>query len=90
MFQDNDPLLGFASIGPDTLIDQRGFIGGFPVKFLLKITKLSRSLRVKKEKLADLKMMNAKAERLQSYQEPLPVEFQKRYTVNLQFKGLIQ
>lgn len=59
--------------------DQSGSLGGFPVKFLLQITKLSKSLVIKKEKIDELRDMNAKAEKLSSYQEPLSVEFQKRY-----------
>ncbi|XP_067945972.1 protein lin-9 homolog isoform X1 [Watersipora subatra] len=80
---DNDPLLGFAPLHSRLLGDQSGTIGGFPVKFLVQVTKLSKSLSIKREKVDELKSMNAKAEKFQSYLEPLSVEFQKRYAYDI-------
>ena len=78
LLQEHDPLLGFSPLHAKTISDQTGMIGGFPVKFLVQVTKLSKSLSIKREKIAELKDMNTKAEKLRSYLEPLSVEFQKR------------
>lgn len=71
-------MLGFSPLNTHWIGDQSGSLGGFPVKFLVQVTKLSKSLVIKKEKIDELKSMNAKAEKLSSYHEPLSVEFQKR------------
>ncbi|KAF6022667.1 mip130 [Bugula neritina] len=80
---DSDPLLSFAPLQSRLLGDQSGSIGGFPIKFLVQITKLSKSLAIKKEKIDELKSMNTKAEKFDTYLEPLSVEFQKRYAYNV-------
>lgn len=78
IFQDQDPLLGCSPVNARQIEQQTGTIGGFPVQLLVQVTKLSKSLMIKREKIDELKTMNAKAEKHSSYHEPLSIEFQKR------------
>ncbi|XP_041927901.1 protein lin-9 homolog [Alosa sapidissima] len=76
---DNDPLLG-QSPWKSTLTTSEGdTLGGFPVNFLVQVTRLSKILMVKKEHIKQLKEMNAEAEKLKSYAMPIEYEFQRRY-----------
>ncbi|XP_063080263.1 protein lin-9 homolog [Engraulis encrasicolus] len=76
---DNDPLLG-QSPWKSTLMTSEGeTLGGFPVNFLVQVTRLSKILMVKKEHIKQLKEMNAEAEKLRSYAMPIEYEFQRRY-----------
>ncbi|XP_073484407.1 protein lin-9 homolog isoform X1 [Aquarana catesbeiana] len=54
-------------------------IGGFPVEFLVQVTRLSKILMIKKEHIRQLKDMNTEAEKLKSYSAPIGIEFQRRY-----------
>ncbi|KAM5164432.1 protein lin-9 homolog isoform 2-T3 [Mantella aurantiaca] len=64
-------------------------IGGFPVDFLIQVTRLSKILMIKKEHLRQLKDMNTEAEKLKSYSAPIGIEFQRRYaTVVLELEQL--
>ncbi|XP_067045220.1 protein lin-9 homolog isoform X1 [Acropora muricata] len=80
----HDPLIG-ASPGRLRLQDaisqqgQGGTLGGFPIRFLILVTRLSKILSVKKQCIEKLKEMNTQAEKMKSYQEPIDKEFQKRY-----------
>lgn len=56
-----------------------GTLGGFPIKFLVSLVRLSKILAVKKRKIYELKSMNLEAERLRSLHEAIPHEFQKHY-----------
>jgi len=56
-----------------------GTLGGFPLKFLVSLVRLSKILAVKKKKIYELKSMNGEAEKLRSLHEPIPHEFQKNY-----------
>ncbi|XP_013416607.1 protein lin-9 homolog [Lingula anatina] len=76
---DNDPLLGSSPLKGRVMPLDSGTYGGFPIKFLVLVTRLSKILMVKKECLKQLKDMNTQAEKLKSYQEPLTMEFQKKY-----------
>ncbi|KAL9955438.1 hypothetical protein ACROYT_G036766 [Oculina patagonica] len=80
----HDPLIG-ASPGRLRLQDaisqqgQGGTLGGFPIRFLILVTRLSKILLVKKECIEKLRDMNTQAEKMKSYQEPIDKEFQRRY-----------
>lgn len=54
-------------------------IGGFPVEFLIQVTRLSKILMIKKEHIRQLKDMNTEAEKLKSYSAPIGIDFQRRY-----------
>ncbi|KAM9778070.1 protein lin-9 homolog isoform X2 [Syngnathus typhle] len=76
---DHDPLINqppwktnLAGADGDTL-------GGFPVKFLVQVTRLSKILMIKKEHIKHLKEMNTEAEKMKSYALPIELDFQKRY-----------
>uniref|UniRef100_A0A673YS46 Lin-9 DREAM MuvB core complex component n=1 Tax=Salmo trutta TaxID=8032 RepID=A0A673YS46_SALTR len=58
-------------------------LGGFPVKFLVQVTRLSKILMIKKERIKHMKDMNSEAENLKSYSMPIGLEFQKRYATTV-------
>jgi len=87
---DNDPLLagpsppkreggvgGGASGGGH--MQEEGTLGGFPIKFLALLVRLSKILQFKKKKITELKAMNTEAERSRSLQETISHDFQKHY-----------
>ncbi|KAM8946392.1 protein lin-9 homolog [Pelodytes ibericus] len=79
---ERDPLLGQSRTDNET-------IGGFPVEFLVQVTRLSKILMVKKEHIKQLRDMNTEAEKLKSYSAPIGIEFQRRYaTVVLDLEQL--
>ncbi|MGH0153765.1 UNVERIFIED_CONTAM: hypothetical protein FKN15_025195 [Acipenser sinensis] len=76
---DNDPLLGQSPWKSKLSGSEGDTLGGFPVKFLVQVTRLSKILMSKKEHIKQLKEMNTEAEKLKSYSMPIGIEFQKRY-----------
>ena len=54
-------------------------VGGFPIKFLALVTRLSKVLSLKREYVDKLKHLNSEAEKLKSYQLPIERDFQRRY-----------
>ncbi|XP_005108172.1 protein lin-9 homolog [Aplysia californica] len=56
-----------------------GTYGGFPIKFLVLVTRLSKILQVKKEWIKQLSDMNTTTEKKRSFQEPISLAFQKTY-----------
>ncbi|XP_077443369.1 protein lin-9 homolog isoform X1 [Stigmatopora argus] len=58
-------------------------LGGFPVKFLVQVTRLSKILMIKKEHIKHLKEMNTEAEKMKSYALPIELDFQKRYATTV-------
>jgi hypothetical protein len=70
---------GINSVG----VTQDGMLGGFPIKFLLSLVKLSKILDIKKRKIYELKSMNSEAEKLRSLHEMIPHEFQKNYATTV-------
>ncbi|KAI8783972.1 protein lin-9 [Biomphalaria glabrata] len=56
-----------------------GTYGGFPIKFLVLVTRLSKILQVKKDWIKQLSDMNSAAEKKRSFQEPITLGFQKTY-----------
>uniref|UniRef100_A0A8C4QKK5 Lin-9 DREAM MuvB core complex component n=1 Tax=Eptatretus burgeri TaxID=7764 RepID=A0A8C4QKK5_EPTBU len=87
---DRDPVFTQASWQSRLLTgDSQETLGGFPVKFLMQVTRLSKVLAMKKKFVKQLRNMNADAEWQRTFSEPLCVEFQKRYAgVVLQLERL--
>jgi hypothetical protein len=54
-------------------------VGGFPIKFLALVTRLSKVLTLKREYVDKLKHLNSEAEKLKSYQLPMERDFQRKY-----------
>nr|CAD7426835.1 unnamed protein product [Timema monikensis] len=61
------------------IIPADGMLGGFPVKFLDMVVRLSKILNSKKAKIKSMKEMNADAEKMMSFGSPVPDDFQRRY-----------
>ncbi|XP_053568770.1 protein lin-9 homolog [Bombina bombina] len=76
---ENDPLLGQSPWKNKISSTDGETIGGFPVEFLVQVTRLSKILMIKKEHIKQLRDMNTEAEKLKSYSAPIGIEFQKRY-----------
>ncbi|KAG8123339.1 hypothetical protein E2320_018774 [Naja naja] len=75
---DSDPLLGSSWKNKISGSDSET-LGGFPVEFLIQVTRLSKILMIKKEHIKQLREMNTEAEKLKSYSMPIGIEFQRRY-----------
>ena len=54
-------------------------VGGFPIKFLALVTRLSKVLTLKREYVDKLKHLNSEAEKLKSYELPIERDFQRKY-----------
>ncbi|XP_078503676.1 protein lin-9 homolog isoform X1 [Lissotriton helveticus] len=76
---DSDPLLGQSPWKHPSTTSDSETIGGFPVEFLIQVTRLSKILMIKKEHIKQLKEMNTEAEKLKSYSIPISIEYQRRY-----------
>ncbi|XP_031452541.1 protein lin-9 homolog isoform X1 [Phasianus colchicus] len=76
---DSDPLLGQSSWKNKISGTDSETLGGFPVEFLIQVTRLSKILMIKKEHIKQLREMNTEAEKLKSYSMPISIEFQRRY-----------
>ncbi|XP_039604160.1 protein lin-9 homolog isoform X2 [Polypterus senegalus] len=86
---DSDPLLSQSPWKSKLAGSDGETLGGFPVKFLVQVTRLSKILMIKKEHIKQLKEMNTEAEKLKSYSMPINIEFQKRYaTIVLELEQL--
>lgn len=97
---ENDPLLGSSPTRVSSL--HHHTLGGFPVKFLTYITKVTKLLGIKKTMLSELKELNTEAERMRSQDTEYPSSFQQKYAmhlldfdqlnkkVNENFKGVLQ
>ncbi|XP_067004973.2 protein lin-9 homolog isoform X2 [Anabrus simplex] len=75
----SDPLLGASSVTKMKSVPSDGMLGGFPVKCLDMIVRLSKILNAKKLKINRLRDMNAEAEKRKSYGTYIPEDFQRRY-----------
>uniref|UniRef100_A0A665TD23 DIRP domain-containing protein n=1 Tax=Echeneis naucrates TaxID=173247 RepID=A0A665TD23_ECHNA len=80
---DNDPLINQSPWRNKLPGAEGGTLGGFPVKFLVQVTRLSKILMIKKEHIKHLKEMNTEAEKLKSYSMPIDLDFQKRYATTV-------
>ncbi|XP_040307837.1 protein lin-9 homolog isoform X2 [Herpailurus yagouaroundi] len=69
---DNDPLLGQSPWRSKISGSDTETLGGFPVEFLIQVTKLSKILMIKKEHIKKLREMNTEAEKLT---EESPIRF---------------
>ncbi|XP_053316675.1 protein lin-9 homolog [Spea bombifrons] len=76
---ESDPLLGQSPWKSKISSTDGETIGGFPVEFLVQVTRLSKILMIKKEHIKQLRDMNTEAEKLKSYSAPINIEFQRRY-----------
>nr|XP_039261185.1 protein lin-9 homolog [Styela clava] len=86
---EHDPVLGQSPLRSKFPGGTGGTLGGFPVKFLVQVARLSKILAIKKENLQLLEQMNSQAEKSHSYGETLPIEFQRKYaTVVLELERL--
>ncbi|XP_076471216.1 protein lin-9 homolog isoform X2 [Babylonia areolata] len=74
-----DPLLSSSQFKGRLTSLEGGTYGGFPIKFLVLVTRLSKILKVKKDWVTQLKEMNTQAEKMRSYQQPITAEFQRSY-----------
>ncbi|KAH0513638.1 Protein lin-9-like protein [Microtus ochrogaster] len=86
---DSDPLLGQSPWRSKISGSDTETLGGFPVEFLIQVTKLSKILMIKKEHIKKLREMNTEAEKLKSYSMSIGIEFQRRYaTIVLELEQL--
>ncbi|XP_054618363.1 protein lin-9 homolog [Dunckerocampus dactyliophorus] len=83
VLMDHDPLINQSTWSNKLPGADGGTLGGFPVKFLVQVTRLSKILMIKKEHIKHLKEMNTEAEKLKSYSLPIEREFQKRYATTV-------
>ncbi|XP_033645579.1 protein lin-9 homolog [Asterias rubens] len=74
----NDPMLGMSPLRGKLQGDEKT-LGGFPVKFLVLVTKVSKILSFKKELLQELKDKNTEAERMQSMNQLSALNFKEKY-----------
>ncbi|XP_015786112.1 protein lin-9 homolog [Tetranychus urticae] len=88
---DRDPLLSspvspsqikqephFTSTNTNNYEDE-GTLGGFPIKFLALLVRLTKILNIKKRTIFELKAMNTEAEKMRSLQDPITRGFKKQY-----------
>ncbi|XP_064601675.1 protein lin-9 homolog isoform X2 [Liolophura sinensis] len=75
----NDPLLSGSPFKGRLMSLEGGTYGGFPIKFLVLVTRLSKILAVKKDCIKQLRDMNTQVEKLKSHQQPISLEFQRKY-----------
>ncbi|XP_056436585.1 protein lin-9 homolog [Gadus chalcogrammus] len=83
ILMDNDPLISQSTWKSRLPAGEGETLGGFPVKFLVQVTRLSKILMIKKEHIKHLKDMNTEAEKLKSYSLPIGLDFQKRYATTV-------
>ena len=56
-----------------------GHVGGYPIKFLEQIVRLSKCLKKKRELIGSLRDLNAQGERKKSFGDQINEDFQRRY-----------
>lgn len=78
-----DPLLSGSMINKPLFPQAEGRIGGYPTKLLEKIVLITKILNAKKNKVNELKSLNAKAEKYNSFHTDFPEEFERAYAVVL-------
>ncbi|XP_074471504.1 protein lin-9 homolog [Sebastes fasciatus] len=83
VLMDNDPLINQSPWRNKLPGAEGDTLGGFPVKFLVQVTRLSKILMIKKEHIKHLKEMNTEAEKLKSYSMSIDLDFQKRYATTV-------
>ncbi|XP_062617486.1 protein lin-9 homolog isoform X3 [Saccostrea cucullata] len=75
---DNDPLLSGSTFTGKLLSLEGGTYGGFPIKFLVQVTRLSKILSLKKDWINQLKDLNTQAEKA-----PITPDFQRKYATTV-------
>jgi predicted nucleic acid-binding Zn-ribbon protein len=60
-----------------------GLLGGYPVRFLEQIVRLSKCLKLKRERVTTLRELNSLGERKKSFGEYITEDFQKRYAATV-------
>ncbi|XP_030844933.1 protein lin-9 homolog [Strongylocentrotus purpuratus] len=80
---EHDPMLGLSPLREKLQGGEGHTLGGFPVSFLINVTKLSKILGYKKELIQQMKEMNTEAERMKSLGQSYSEDFQQRYAVNV-------
>ncbi|KAK7791405.1 hypothetical protein R5R35_010529 [Gryllus longicercus] len=75
----SDPMVGSGVVGKSKSIPADGMLGGFPVKCLDMVVRLSKILNAKKNKIKILRDMNAEAEKKKSFGGLIAEDFQRRY-----------
>lgn len=83
VLMDNDPLINQSPWKSKLPGAEGETLGGFPVKFLVQVTRLSKILMIKKDHIKHLNGMNTEAEKLKSYAMPIDLDFQKRYATTV-------
>ena len=56
-----------------------GQVGGYPIKFLEQIVRLSKCLKMKRERISQLRDLNTQGEKRKSFGEFITGDFQRRY-----------
>merc|ERR1712029_1286447 len=80
--QANDPLLsGRSPRGKVLHVD--GHVGGYPIKFLEQIVRLSKCLKKKRELIGCLRTLNGQVEKKKSHGDQINEDFQRRYASNV-------
>lgn len=74
-----DPLLSSMLNRPFLPTSNEGKIGGYPAKLLEKMVLVTKILGVKKSKIKLLRNMNSLAEKMFSFEEDIPEEFERKY-----------
>ncbi|CAH1160139.1 unnamed protein product [Phaedon cochleariae] len=76
-----DPLLSGSMLNKPMFMQnaEEGKIGGFPAKLLERMVLVTKILNVKKAKIDSLKSMNSEAEKLISFDEDIPEDFERKY-----------
>ena len=59
-----------------------GQVGGYPIKFLEQIVRLSKCLKMKRERISQLRDLNTQGEKRKSFGEFITGDFQRRYVKN--------
>ena len=60
-----------------------GHVGGYPIKFLEQIVRLSKCLKKKRELIGSLRDLNAQGEKRKSFRDDFNEDFQRRYASNV-------
>lgn len=76
-----DPLLSGSMLNRPIMLptSSEGKIGGYPAKLLEKMVLVTKILNVKKAKIKLLKNMNSEAEKMFSFDQDIPEEFERKY-----------
>lgn len=60
-----------------------GHVGGYPIKFLEQIVRLSKCLKKKRELIGSVRDLNAQGEKRRSFGDNFHEDFQRRYASNV-------